>query len=60
MKKYTCRCGREADELRIYFTKNGSRATLCEFCANRYGLTNEKDFSSVKYNPKENKDANNQ
>lgn len=59
MNKYTCRCGRNIDILKSYFTKNGARVTVCDFCAEKYKLTDEKKFTSVEYKPIVITDANN-
>lgn len=58
MAKYLCRCGIITDQLKSYFTKSGSRVTVCINCAKKYGLDNEDKFYSIEYNQKL-KDANN-
>ncbi len=47
-EKYTCRCGKAVNQLSSYF-KDGIRVTLCDDCAEQYGLSRDKTVIKVDY-----------
>ena len=47
-EKYTCRCLRKTNNLASYF-KDGIRVTVCDECAEEFGLTGSKDIIKVDY-----------
>jgi hypothetical protein len=48
IEKYTCRCGNKVNTISSYFV-NGIRVTLCEKCADEYGLTKDEAVIKVDY-----------
>ena len=50
MGKYICRCGNKVEEIKSFFTKNENiRVTVCNRCANEYGLNDENKYTIVKH-----------
>lgn len=47
-EKYTCRCVKAVNKITSYF-KGGIRITLCDECAEQYGLATDKDVIKVDY-----------
>lgn len=47
-EKYICRCGKAVNKITSYF-KDGIRVTVCDDCANQYGLTTDEGVIKVDY-----------
>ena len=47
-EKHTCRCGAKTNKLTSYF-KDGIRVTVCDDCANQFGLKNSENVIKVDY-----------
>lgn len=49
-KVLICRCGTTVKSMKSYFHKTeGMRVTVCDKCAERYGLINKETYSSTDY-----------
>ncbi len=49
-QKHICRCGNTVENLTSYFHKvEGMRVTVCDKCAERYGLTDTNVYSREEY-----------
>lgn len=59
MSKYSCRCGRLMDTIKSYFNKKGSRVTVCDVCAKKYGFDNESEYRCEEYKLTKEQNANN-
>ena len=49
-KTHICRCGGTAKSMKSYFHKiEGMRVTVCDKCAQQYGLTDKETWNSSNY-----------
>lgn len=49
-KNHICRCGKTVEEIRSYFSdRENMRVTVCDKCADMYGLTEKNGWRSKNY-----------